>query len=365
MKEWHGSAFATMEDVSQIRFDGVETVSGGAGQLEVRYCVQYGQVNMQVSINDVALPLIPLATTPNQPSFVPNEWRTVRIPVIFAAGTNTVTLGKASGGVLSLDDVLITTPEDLAAASAHRRGLNAGDLADLNAYLLSLDGSDAATPAVAVSRVGVVTPGGTDVLALPAGVSEQVLTYTIQNTGEGPLNLGQFYVEGNANGTIVIQEHPSAQVLPGESTSLEVYIDLSGETSALQIRAWSDAPGLAELGWTIAATATPGEGEGDPGEPQTADQNGNFVISLTELLRVIQFYNLLGLHCAANPEDSEDGYLAGVGAAHACAPHNSDYSPQDWTISLSELLRLIQLYNSLAYHACPGAGSEDGYCPGP
>ena len=97
----------------------------------------------------------------------------------------------------------------------------------------------------------------------------------------------------------------------------------------------------------------------------SADQDGSFTIGLSELLRVIQFYNLLGLHCAAAPGDTEDGFIPGAGASHTCAPHDSDYSPQDWTISLSELLRLIQLYNSQAYHACPGAGSEDGYCPGP
>jgi hypothetical protein len=31
---------------------------------------------------------------------------------------------------------------------------------------------------------------------------------------------------------------------------------------------------------------------------------------------------------------------------------------------LSELLRLIQFYNSLGYHYCPVAGTEDGFCPG-
>lgn len=53
-------------------------------------------------------------------------------------------------------------------------------------------------------------------------------------------------------------------------------------------------------------------------------------------------------------------------ALEGCAPHSSDYNPQDWTISLSELLRLIQFYNSGAYHACPDADppTEDGYCPG-
>ena len=45
-------------------------------------------------------------------------------------------------------------------------------------------------------------------------------------------------------------------------------------------------------------------------------------------------------------------------------PYGTDYNPQDWVISLSELLRIIQFYNSLGYHFCPTSGTEDGFCPG-
>ena len=99
--------------------------------------------------------------------------------------------------------------------------------------------------------------------------------------------------------------------------------------------------------------------------PQTADQNADGTLDLDELLRVIQFYNSLALHCAASPEESEDGYIAGVGEGHDCPPHDTDYAPQDWAISLDELLRAIQFYNSQGYNYCPDTGSEDGYCPSP
>lgn len=96
-----------------------------------------------------------------------------------------------------------------------------------------------------------------------------------------------------------------------------------------------------------------------------ADQNGDGVISLTELLRVIQFFNSQGYYCVTAPVTSEDGYLPGPGTSHDCMPHSSDYNPQNWQISLTELLRLIQFFNTGGYHACPGQGTEDGYCPGP
>ena len=106
------------------------------------------------------------------------------------------------------------------------------------------------------------------------------------------------------------------------------------------------------------------EGEGDDDQPlHAADINADGIFSLSELLRVIQFYNSGGHHCAAVDEVTEDSYAPGVDAlAQACAPHSSDYNPADWSLSLSELLRSVQLYNTGTYHPCPEG--EDGYCPG-
>lgn len=93
---------------------------------------------------------------------------------------------------------------------------------------------------------------------------------------------------------------------------------------------------------------------------QSADTNGDWSISLSELLRLIQFYNSGGLYCL---DGTEDGYAPGAGD-QTCAPHNSDYAPQNWALSLSELLRAIQFYNTPggAYRA--EAGTEDGFAPG-
>jgi len=92
--------------------------------------------------------------------------------------------------------------------------------------------------------------------------------------------------------------------------------------------------------------------------PHTSDQDNNGIVNLSELLRVIQFYNTGALQCGV---DTEDGFAPGAGNT-ACDPHASDYAPQNWVINLSELLRLIQFYNTGAYHPCETG--EDGYCPG-
>jgi hypothetical protein len=100
-----------------------------------------------------------------------------------------------------------------------------------------------------------------------------------------------------------------------------------------------------------------GEGEVVHSGNHSADQNGDFEITLSELLRVIQFYNSARYGCDAG---GEDGFAPGA-TDEACAPHASDYSPQDWRILLTELLRLIQFYNSGGFAPC--LEGEDGFCP--
>ncbi len=90
----------------------------------------------------------------------------------------------------------------------------------------------------------------------------------------------------------------------------------------------------------------------------SADFDGDGRIGLSELLRVIQFYNGGPFHCASG---TEDGYAPGAGD-QTCTPHSADYAPRDWQINLAELLRVIQIYTMGGYHAC--AEGEDGFCAG-
>ncbi len=101
------------------------------------------------------------------------------------------------------------------------------------------------------------------------------------------------------------------------------------------------------------------EGASASAQPHSADQNGDYRVEVSELLRVIQFFNSAGYHCEAG---TEDGYDPGAGS-QACTPHNSDYDgAPDWVISLSELLRLTQLFNGCRY--VPDSLGEDGFVPG-
>ncbi len=100
----------------------------------------------------------------------------------------------------------------------------------------------------------------------------------------------------------------------------------------------------------------------DPFGYHNADTDQNYEISQSELMRVIQFYNTGGYHCADTPTSTEDGFEPGLGDNHSRAAHHSDYNPQDWQINQSELLRLIQFYNTGGYHV--DATGEDGFAQG-
>ena len=102
-------------------------------------------------------------------------------------------------------------------------------------------------------------------------------------------------------------------------------------------------------------------GEGEEDGIHSADQDGDYVIGLSELLRICQFFNSDGFHCE---DGTEDDFAPGPGDTW-CKSHDSDYNPQDWHVDLSELLRMCQFFNYGGYHYCPDLATEDGFCPGP
>lgn len=95
----------------------------------------------------------------------------------------------------------------------------------------------------------------------------------------------------------------------------------------------------------------------------SADIDGDYVVTLGELLRLVQFYNSGGYRCASEGELTEDGFVPG-NDGELCRYHDADYLLRSGTIELTELLRLIQFYNSLGFHYCPAQYTEDGFCPG-
>ncbi|MBI1319109.1 MAG: DUF5011 domain-containing protein [Candidatus Hydrogenedens sp.] len=119
-----------------------------------------------------------------------------------------------------------------------------------------------------------------------------------------------------------------------------------------------DGEGMPDGEASMDGEGAEGEGEGADLGVHSSDIDGNGVVDLPELLRVAQFYNAGEYHC---DDQSEDGY-APFDGDRSCMPSTADYNPQDWNISLSEVLRMIQYFRVGGIVYCPGT-TEDNYCP--
>ncbi len=118
------------------------------------------------------------------------------------------------------------------------------------------------------------------------------------------------------------------------------------------LRPDSDFDGVNDGDEVDAGTDPTGEGV-----PHNADTNANFKLSITEILRLIQFYNSDGFHCQAGTEDG----FAPNGGDVTCVRHHSDYLDPEFDLGISEVLRAIQFYNSAGYRR--DMLSEDSFAP--
>ncbi|MBI1318004.1 MAG: hypothetical protein GC168_03510 [Candidatus Hydrogenedens sp.] len=146
-------------------------------------------------------------------------------------------------------------------------------------------------------------------------------------------------------------------------------IDTNGDGKISQEEAQNYAPGLgdtafherdydADGGLTVAELFQVTE----PPPVAVGDYNGDLMLSLSEVLRIIQLYNAQGYSCAANPGDTEDGYRPIPNGAKACKSHTADYTNPQWKLTLSELLRVLQVYSWGSYHTCESGEGDDGFC---
>jgi hypothetical protein len=181
-------------------------------------------------------------------------------------------------------------------------------------------------------------------------------------TDLNPSGGGNVYVQQRADRMVVTWlDVPHYDFNGDNQIQLEMHFDGTIRISLLGLRASPSLVGLSNgLGlqsdFTASDLSLSGRCTGMVEDPHSADTNRDGVIQLQELMRVIQFVNLGGYHCDAA---GEDGYGAGPGTDQACTPHHSDYNGQDWIVSLTEILRLVQFYNAGGYEAADG--TEDGF----
>ncbi len=234
-----------------------------------------------------------------------------------------------------------------------------------------------------------ITPEGEGTIeGIPEGTPEGIPEGSVEGSPEGtPEGTSEGSVEGITEGVIEGTPEGTSEGSVEGITEGSIEGDSEGQPEGI-IEGTQEGEGLTEGTTEGSAEGQPeGVSEGTPegtvegssegtvegtsegveeGEPippyHSADTNQNLKIDLTELLRVIQLFNSFGYHCATEP--TEDGYAPGYDLSQTnCRPHTSDYNLQDWKISLTELLRLIQIFNIGGYSRdCGNSPGEDGFC---
>jgi len=187
------------------------------------------------------------------------------------------------------------------------------------------------------------------------GVSEGEGVVEGEGTAEGE-GIAEGIVEGSIEGQVE-GEGVSEGVLEGEGVAEgEGAAEGEGMSEGEGIvEGTEDGEGVAEGEGTVEGEGAE-EGEGASSDAHSGDTNGDNIMDLSEVLRVIQIYNAGHFRCEAG---TEDGFGIGDGD-RTCQPHSADFISQDWMIDLSELLRVIQLYNFRGYRIC--IESDDGFC---
>jgi len=238
---------------------------------------------------------------------------------------------------------------------------NKGGTLSVTAGSIALGG--ASSVQVPVSVTGAAGVGGLDLL----------ITYP---ESTGLVTLASVELAGIAQSFELKQklEPGAARISMSRATP---FTDEAGDILLLTFNVSPEAPAGAQLPIVLSAAELRGEyGEnlkwfGEVGRADGAilvggvpeitghqgDWDANNVFSLSEVLRLVQFYNVGAYGCDAG---TEDGFAPGS-LDRICSPHTADYqSGADWSVSLNELLRVIQLFNAGGFSLCEQG--EDGFC---
>ncbi len=154
----HGRAYAALgPNGARVTFPGVDGGAGGSGAVELRFS-NSGAAQVTVTVNAVAQ-ILNLPAAGNNPSWRHTNWRSARLEgVVFTPGaTNTVEItGTSAFPNISLDEIVVSRPDELARAAPHRQvaALAPGARAELAAYLLQLDGTPEENPSAELFHDG-------------------------------------------------------------------------------------------------------------------------------------------------------------------------------------------------------------------
>lgn len=177
------------------------------------------------------------------------------------------------------------------------------------------------------------------------------------------------FIDEAVDGVLGLGLDPEAYTRLDGILSADADADGDGCTQRQEFNALFPIKGLSNTELYVSAVLDPDNTptncdvtEGEEPVIHNADTDGDGLIGLSELLRIIQFYNA-GLY-TCDETNQEDGFTPGdsgtpVGTG-LCVAHDIDFGGGDGIVSLSELLRAIQFFNLQVELLFTGIG-EDGW----
>ena len=127
-----------------LNLSSIDGGSGGIGAIEIRVLLRSQATSVDLSVNGTIYPI----SLP--PTSVNLNWQLLRVnDVTLNPGTNNaISITLTSNPTTSIDEILISTSDDLVLAAPHRtvQNLNPTDFVNLQAYIQELDGSNSSSP---------------------------------------------------------------------------------------------------------------------------------------------------------------------------------------------------------------------------
>lgn len=286
-------------------------------------------------------------------------------PVITRTGGPTVTIDFGSAYVDEGATAVDTCDGNVVVSSDNPVNTN-----QAGAYTVTYTAADAAgNEAAPVTRtVNVIdtVPPVISLLGNAAPTVECGAVYT--DPGATAQDVG----DGNINAEIVVTGSVDTSE-PGVYTLTYSVEDSSGNTAEPLTRSVTVAdttdPALL-LSGTAVVNLECGDIYGEPGSSATDTCDGAVDVDVTGFVNV----NVAGTYRLTYTAEDSSGNVSVIhrdvvvaDGANCSEADPSAYATDlngDNKISLSELLRVIQFYNIGGFFFCPGQGTEDGFCPG-
>ncbi len=183
------TAYLNTTGAASVRYNNVDGGSGGTARIAIRYVRNYNGGTANLIINGVSQSIAVLRQFPDN-SYQTSGWLWfVTTATLNAGTTNTIEIQRTQDVPHQINTLLVANADVLTQAQPHRlvQSLPTADRDNLLAYLLQLDGRDAA--GVPLPAPAPPTPQAPAIVSAPSNVTLAVgntLSFTVAVSGTGP-----------------------------------------------------------------------------------------------------------------------------------------------------------------------------------